>query len=59
MDLNFTPEEQKFRAEVRAFIDANLAPETRERLLNGRRLTKEDYVRWHKTLYKKGWVAHT
>jgi hypothetical protein len=24
MDFNFTPEEESFRAEVRAFLDANL-----------------------------------
>jgi alkylation response protein AidB-like acyl-CoA dehydrogenase len=57
MDLNFSPEEQKFRAEVRAFIDANLPAEIRDKVLNGKRMHKEDHVRWHKILYKQGWVA--
>ena len=58
MDLSFSPEEEAFRAEVRAFIaDAKSklpknmgAPEAATR-------TKDDYLAWHKLLYKKGWVA--
>ena len=59
MDLNFSPEDQKFRAEIRAFIDANLPADVRDKILNGKRLKKDDYMRWHKALNKKGWVAHT
>src|ERR1043166_9160972 len=59
MDLNFSPEDQKFRAEVRAFIDANLPADIRDKVLNGKRMKKDDWVRWHKILHKKGWVAHT
>ena len=58
MDLTFSPEEEAFRSEVRAFIaEAKTklpkglgAPEYADR-------TKEDYLAWHKILYKKGWVA--
>jgi alkylation response protein AidB-like acyl-CoA dehydrogenase len=58
MDLSFSPEEEAFRAEVRAFIaDAKSklpknmgAPEAATR-------TKDDYLAWHKLLYKQGWVA--
>jgi alkylation response protein AidB-like acyl-CoA dehydrogenase len=57
MDLNFTAEEQAFRAEVRAFVDAELPPALRDKMLGGKRLSKEDFVGWHKTLYRKGWVA--
>ena len=59
MDLNFTPEEQRFRAEVRQFIDKNLPPEIRDKVLNGKRLGKDDFLRWHKILFKKGWIAPT
>ncbi len=59
MDLNFTPEEQKFRAEVRQFIDDHLPAELAGKVRNGKRLYKEDYLSWHRTLYKKGWVAST
>ena len=56
MDLSFSPEEEAFRAEVRRFIADNF-PES----LKGRSRrdfdTREDFVAWHKVLYKKGWVA--
>jgi alkylation response protein AidB-like acyl-CoA dehydrogenase len=57
MDLSFSPEEEIFRQDVRAFIaDAKPklpdvgATESADR-------SKEDYLAWHKLLYKKGWVA--
>jgi alkylation response protein AidB-like acyl-CoA dehydrogenase len=57
MDLNFTQEEQAFRHEVRRFIDDNLPAELSRKVLEGKRLTKDDYLTWHKILYKKGWIA--
>jgi alkylation response protein AidB-like acyl-CoA dehydrogenase len=59
MDLNFSAEEQRFRAEVRQFIDARLSPDTRDKVLGGRRLSKDDYLGWHRTLHKQGWVAYS
>jgi alkylation response protein AidB-like acyl-CoA dehydrogenase len=57
MDLNTTPEEQAFRDEVRAFLAAELPAGLRHKVLNHLRMDKEDYVRWHKILAAKGWVA--
>jgi alkylation response protein AidB-like acyl-CoA dehydrogenase len=57
MDLNTTPEEQAFRDEVRAFLAAELPADLRHKVLNHLRMDKEDYVRWHKILAAKGWVA--
>ncbi|MGB1560475.1 MAG: acyl-CoA dehydrogenase family protein [Sinimarinibacterium flocculans] len=57
MDFNFTPEELAFRDEVRAFVDAELSPGLRDKVLGGKRLSKDDFIGWHKTLYRKGWVA--
>lgn len=57
MDLNFTPEELAFRADVRRFIDENLPLDLRDKVLEGKRLTKEDFLAWHRILYKKGWIA--
>ena len=34
MDLAFTPEEQKFAAEVRAFVKANLPADVRDKVKN-------------------------
>jgi hypothetical protein len=57
MDLNYSPEETAFRDEVRAWIRENLPTELRDKVLNYRELTKDDLLRWHKILAKKGWVA--
>lgn len=57
MDLHYTAEEEAFRAEVRAFLAAELPPEISEKMLTGRRLHKDDMVRWQKILYGRGWGA--
>jgi alkylation response protein AidB-like acyl-CoA dehydrogenase len=57
MDLNFTPQDLGFRDEVRAFLDANLPQDLQHKVLNHLRLSKEDYVRWHRIVAQKGWVA--
>jgi alkylation response protein AidB-like acyl-CoA dehydrogenase len=59
MDLTFSPEEEAFRAEVRAFIaDAKTKlPKTDIGAPEAATRTKEDYLAWHKLLYRKGWVA--
>jgi alkylation response protein AidB-like acyl-CoA dehydrogenase len=57
MDLKYTPEEEAFRAEVRSFIDAELPPEIGNKIRLGRRLRKDDFVRWQKILHARGWGA--
>jgi len=57
MDLNYSPEETAFRDDVRAWIGANLPTELRDKVLNYRELAKDDLLRWHKILAKKGWIA--
>src|SRR5580658_9546259 len=56
MDLTFSPEEEAFRAEVRSFIAENL-PKALKGKSRGDYTTREEYLAWHKVLYKKGWVA--
>ena len=59
MDLKFTPEEAAFRAEVRAFIAENVPKDARETLRAGRHVSKDQLVRWTRTLNDKGWsVPH-
>jgi alkylation response protein AidB-like acyl-CoA dehydrogenase len=55
MDITYTPEEEKFRADVRSF----LAEELPKLGKSSRRdfETKDDFLAWHRILYKKGWVA--
>jgi alkylation response protein AidB-like acyl-CoA dehydrogenase len=55
MDLEYTPEEQKFREEVRSFIAANLPQEIRARCASGERHLAEDITKWQKILNDKGW----
>jgi alkylation response protein AidB-like acyl-CoA dehydrogenase len=58
LDISFSPEEEAFRAEVCAFLaeakpklpQALDAPEYATR-------TRDEYMAWHKLLYKKGWAA--
>ncbi|WP_309604960.1 acyl-CoA dehydrogenase family protein [Phenylobacterium sp.] len=57
MNLDFTPEETAFRAEVRAFIKDNYPAALRAKQDSGEPLTKDDMLSWHKVLAKKGWVA--
>jgi alkylation response protein AidB-like acyl-CoA dehydrogenase len=57
MDLRYTPEEEAFRAEVRAFLQAELPAEIRDKLRLGRRLCKDDLVRWQRILHRRGWGA--
>ena len=57
MDLNYTPEEESFRAAVRVFLAAELPADIRDKVNLGRRLRKDDLVRWQKILYRHGWGA--
>jgi alkylation response protein AidB-like acyl-CoA dehydrogenase len=57
MDLNYSPEETAFRDEVRAWIEANLASDLRDKVLSYSELSKDELLGWHKTLAKKGWIA--
>jgi pimeloyl-CoA dehydrogenase large subunit len=57
MDLNLSPEEAAFRDEVRAFIKAELSPETQEKMILGREIGKQDFVEWQAKLNEKGWAV--
>lgn len=57
MDIDFSPEDAAFREEVRTFIDENYPKDVREKQKRGEKLSREDYLAWHKTCYKNGWAA--
>ncbi|WP_158971697.1 acyl-CoA dehydrogenase family protein [Chachezhania sediminis] len=57
MDLNYTPEEQAFREEVRTFLAEKLPKDLADKMKTKSELSKEDYLRWHKILYEQGWIA--
>ncbi len=58
MDLAFTPEEQSFREDIRAWVAANLPAEIAYKVLNALHLSRDDMQRWARILGKKGWLGH-
>ncbi len=57
MDINYSAEDLAFRDEVRGWLDANIPADLRKKVLEYEELGKEDLLRWHRILAKKGWVA--
>ncbi|WPN27877.1 acyl-CoA dehydrogenase family protein [Pseudomonas sp. P5_109] len=57
MDIEFSVHEQAFRQEVRAFLRNNLPKELSERIILGKRLSKEHQVQWMQILDRQGWLA--
>jgi alkylation response protein AidB-like acyl-CoA dehydrogenase len=58
MDLAFTPEELKFREDVRAWVRANLPKEISHKVHNSLRLTRDDMQGWSRILGKRGWLGY-
>jgi alkylation response protein AidB-like acyl-CoA dehydrogenase len=57
MNLDFTAEEQAFRAEVRAFLAAELPQDIRTAVADRVDLTREQIVRWQRILNARGWAV--
>jgi alkylation response protein AidB-like acyl-CoA dehydrogenase len=57
MDLNYSPEELAFRDEVRSWLQAHLPRDLKDKVAGYAHLSKDDLLRWHRILAKKGWVA--
>jgi len=58
MDLQFTTDDQAFRAEVRGFLRDKLPPRVRDQVIRAPSyLPKADTKAWHRTLFDRGWVA--
>ncbi len=57
MDLAFTPEEQQFRARMRAWVGTSLPADIAHKVHNALRLTREDMQRWARILGKQGWLG--
>jgi alkylation response protein AidB-like acyl-CoA dehydrogenase len=55
--LNYTADDLSFRDMVRAYLDANLPQDLQHKVLNHKRLVKEDFVRWHRIVARQGWVG--
>ncbi|AOJ03033.1 pimeloyl-CoA dehydrogenase large subunit [Burkholderia mayonis] len=57
MDLNFTAEEEAFRAQVQRFLADKLPPRISRKVKGGLRLTRDDMREWHAILDEQGWLA--
>ncbi len=57
MDLDFTAEEQAHRSEVRRFLQDKLPADLADKVNAGKRLDREDFLRWQKILHRRGWGA--
>lgn len=51
------PANVSFRDEVRTFVKSALPDDIRRRVMLGRDLPKDDYVRWQKILHRRGWIV--
>jgi alkylation response protein AidB-like acyl-CoA dehydrogenase len=57
MNLDYSAEENAFRAEVRRFLKDNLSRRLANKVRLGKRLTKADMEGWHAALNRRGWLA--
>ncbi|OZI59570.1 acyl-CoA dehydrogenase family protein [Bordetella genomosp. 11] len=57
MDLSYSPQDLEFRNTVVEWLRENLPNDLRTKVLNHKRLDREDFVRWHKIVAAQGWAG--
>jgi len=57
MDLEYSAHDAAFRVEVRDFIRTHLSAALAAKVLGHKRLTREDFLSWHRALHSRGWSA--
>ncbi|MFO0685680.1 MAG: acyl-CoA dehydrogenase family protein [Sandaracinus sp.] len=57
MDLSFTPEQEAFRAEVRAFIEKEMPANIKKKADDDGHFEMDEVMEWHRVLARKGWIA--
>ena len=57
MQLVESPDEKRFREEIREFVAVNLPTDIRDDVLAFKHLPKQHYVRWQRVLATRGWGA--
>ena len=58
MDLDFTPEQQAFRGDIRAWVAAHLPQDIAAKVHSGQRLHRDDLQRWARILGARGWLGY-
>jgi alkylation response protein AidB-like acyl-CoA dehydrogenase len=57
MDLRFSPEEEAFRDEVRAYVKTAMPPHIKSKAETGAPFSNDEIMEWHRILHQKGWAA--
>ena len=57
MNLDFSDSEISFRREVQEFLKDHIPSTIKSKIDAHHKLSKDDYMEWHKILYTKGWAA--
>jgi alkylation response protein AidB-like acyl-CoA dehydrogenase len=57
MELEYSDAERAFRAEVTAWLEANLPADLGAKVASYAPLSRDDLMRWHRILAGKGWIA--
>ncbi len=57
MNLDYSDDQKAFRAEVQAFLDAELPERLTDAGRKGRAPNKAEYEEWHAILNRRGWLA--
>lgn len=58
-DLLNSADDMAFRQVIRSFVDAHLDATTRQKVSQGAPLARDDFAKWHRALFKQGWIAPT
>ncbi|MGB0855190.1 MAG: acyl-CoA dehydrogenase family protein [Pikeienuella sp.] len=57
MDLTYSTEDADFRQEVRDFLASHFPKDLAEKARAEIRFKRDDYIKWQRILYEKGWIA--
>lgn len=55
MNIDYSAAELAFQAEVRAFLKVQLPADISAKVLQGKRMGRDDYMRWQRILFDHGW----
>jgi alkylation response protein AidB-like acyl-CoA dehydrogenase len=57
MDMSFTPEQNAFREEIRAWLASEVPAHIKDKAAVDGHFEHSEVMEWHKLLYQRGWVA--
>ena len=57
MHASYSKDEEQFRNEIRQWLEEKTSTDIKDKTLGGSTLDPDLLIKWHKTLYEKGWIA--